>query len=63
MIHLANDPNASRMGHRPAQSDGEGRGFDHPRSRAGRAWPFLTHLPGRPVPQDPLKSASSDSGS
>jgi hypothetical protein len=63
MIHLANDPNASRMAHRPALNDGKGRGFDHPRSRAGHAWPFLSHYAGRPAQQAPAKSASSDSGS
>ena len=63
MIHLANDPNASRMGTRPALNDGESRALDHPRSRAGHAWPFFSHHAGRPSLQNPLKSASSDSGS
>ncbi len=63
MIQLANDPNASRMGDRPAPNDGESRAFEHSRGRAGHAWPFLSHHAGRPSPQHPLKSASSDSGS
>lgn len=63
MIHLANDPNASRMGTPPAPNDGESRAFDRSRSRAGHTWPFLSHHAGRPSPQNPLKRASSDSGS
>jgi hypothetical protein len=63
MIHLANDPNASRMGHRPQQSDSKGRGFEHPRSRGGHAWPFLSRYAGHPAPQNGSKSASNDSGS
>ncbi len=61
MIHLANDPNASRMGSRSAQTESKGRGFDHPRSRGGHAWPFLSRHAGRPVPQHASKSSSSDS--
>jgi hypothetical protein len=63
MIHLANDPNASRMGNRNAPNDGESRAFDHSRSRAGHVWPFLSHHAGRPSPPNPLNSGSSDSGS
>ena len=61
MIHLANDPNASRMGHRPSQGDSSGRGFDHSRSRSGHAWPFLSRHASHPVPQNSSKSSSSDS--
>jgi hypothetical protein len=63
MIQLANDPNASRIGYRPAQNDGKGRAFDHSRSRSGRAWPFLSQYAGRPAPQNGSKSSSSDSAS
>ena len=62
MIHLANDPNASRMGYRPGQNESQGRSFEHPRSRGGHAWPFLSRHAGRPVPQDASKN-SGDSGS
>lgn len=61
MIHLANDPNASRMGYRPAQTESQGRSFDHPRSRGGHAWPFLSRHSGRPAPQAGAKTPSSDS--
>lgn len=63
MIHLANDPNASRMGSRPAQSESLGRSFDHTRSRAGHAWPFLSRHSGRPAPQTASKNPGSDGGS
>lgn len=55
MIHLANDPNASRMGYRPGQNDSQGRRFEHPRSGGGHAWPFLSRHTGRPAPQDASK--------
>jgi hypothetical protein len=55
MIHLANDPNASRMGNRNAPNDGESRAFDHSRSRAGHVWPFLSHHAGRPSPPEPFE--------
>lgn len=61
MIHLANDPNASRMGFRPAQTESKGRSFDHAR-RGGHAWPFLSRYSGRPAPQTASKNPS-DSGS
>ena len=63
MIHLANDPNASRMDYRPAQSEGKGRSLDHLRSRGGHAWPFLSRHAGGPAPQHASKNTSSDSGS
>ncbi|MDB5945456.1 MAG: hypothetical protein JWQ33_482 [Ramlibacter sp.] len=63
MNHLANDPNASRMGYRPVQNESKGRSFDHPRSRGGHAWPFLSRYAGRPAPQNASKNSSSDSGS
>ena len=61
MIHLANDPNASRMGHRPAQTDNQGRSLEHPRSRGGHAWPFPSRHAGRPVPQGASKPPARDS--
>ena len=61
MIQLANDPNASRMGSRPAQADNKGRSLEHPRGRAGHAWPFLSRHAGRAVPPATARSTSSDS--
>jgi hypothetical protein len=61
MIHLANDPNAIRTGHRPAQHESQGRSFDHQRSRGGHAWPFLSRHAGRPVPQNTSSSPGSES--
>lgn len=61
MIQLANDPNASRMGNRPAQSDNKGRGPEHARSRGGHAWPFLSRHSGRSAPASASRSTSSDS--
>ena len=58
MIQLANDPNACRMGTRPAQSETKGRGLDHPRSRGGHAWPFLSRHSGRPAPATASRSSS-----
>lgn len=64
MIHLANDPNASRMAYRPAPSESKVRSFEHPRGRDGHAWPFLSRYTGRPAPQNASsKNPSSDSGS
>jgi hypothetical protein len=63
MIHLANDPNASRMGYQPSLGENKGRSLDHPRSRGGHAWPFLSRYAGRPAPQNASKNSSSDSGS
>jgi hypothetical protein len=60
MIQLANDPNASRMGSRPAQSESKGRGPEHARSRSGHAWPFISRHSGRPAPSA-ARSTSSDS--
>ena len=61
MIQLANDPNASRMGSRPAQSESKGRGLEHPRSRGSHAWPFLSRQSGRTAPATASRSTSSDS--
>jgi hypothetical protein len=59
MIQLANDPNASRTGWRPAAAQG---GKDHPidakRPRA-HAWPFLS----REVDRDPSRSPGKESNS
>ena len=64
MIHLANDPNASRMAYRPAAGESKGLRLDRQRSRGGHAWPFLSRPAGRPAPQnDPSKNPGSDSGS
>ena len=63
MIQLANDPNASRMGLLPAQSDGKDRNFGYPRSCGGHAWPFLSRHSGRPAPQNGCKNPGSGSGS
>ena len=63
MIQLANDPIASRMGLRPAQSAGKDRSFEHLRSCGGHAWPFLSRHSGRPAPQNGCKNPGSDSGS
>ena len=60
MIQLANDPNASRMGARPAPTESKGRSLEHPRSRGGHAWPFLSRHFGRAVP--PASSTGSSSG-
>ena len=59
MIQLANDPNASRMGSRPAQSDNKGRSMEHQRSRGAHAWPFISRHAGRTAP--PAARSSSDS--
>ena len=61
MIQLANDPNASRMGMRPASSEAKGRGYEHARTRGAHAWPFLSRQSGRPAPQAGSKTISNDS--
>lgn len=63
MIQLANDPNASRMGYRPAPSESDGRSLEHPRSRGGHAWPFLSRHAGRATPSTGSRTPTSDSGS
>ena len=60
MIHLANDPNASRMGYRPAQSESQARNFENARSSGGHAWPFLSRQSGRAAPQAASKNPGSD---
>jgi hypothetical protein len=63
MIQLANDPNASKTGHRPGQNDGKPSGFGAQR-RTGHAWPFLSRYAARPgQQQDNQKPTASDSGS
>jgi hypothetical protein len=61
MIQLANDPNASRMGWRPAQSESKVRKLEHPCSRGGHAWPFLSRQSGRTAPPTASRTTSSDS--
>jgi hypothetical protein len=63
MIQLANDPNASRMSHRPAQNDGKASSFAAQRGRSGHAWPFLSRYAGRPAQQDNQKPTANASGS
>ena len=63
MIHLANDPNASRMGYRPDQNESKGRSLDHPRSRGGHAWPFFSRHSNHPAPQVASKNSGGESGS
>lgn len=63
MIHLATDPNASRMAYRPVASDGKGETPDMKRARAGHAWPFLSRDASRPASQDTSKTPTSNSGS
>lgn len=63
MIHLANDPNASRIHYQPPQNDDKGRSGGHPRSGVGRAWPFPSRYAARSAPQNACKNPSSDSGS
>lgn len=61
MIQLANDPNASRIGMRPAPSEGKGRSLEHPRSRGAHAWPFISRHSGRTAPPAAPRASSSDS--
>jgi hypothetical protein len=63
MIHLANDPNASRLSQRPAQNDGKGGSFSSQRGRSGHAWPFLSRYAARPAQTDNQKPTASASGS
>ncbi|MBI2768257.1 MAG: hypothetical protein HYX47_01430 [Burkholderiales bacterium] len=64
MIQLANDPNASRPGYRPAQPERKGYGFELKGSRTGgHAWPFPSRYSTLPARQDGEKGASNDSGS
>ena len=57
MIQLANDPNATRIGMQPAQSESKSHRLDHPHGRGGHAWPFLSRHSGRSTP--PAASTSS----
>lgn len=61
MIQLANDPNASRVGMRPAPSESKGRSLEHPRSRGTHAWPFISRHSGRTAPAPATRTSSSDS--
>lgn len=63
MIQLANDPNASRTSHHPAQNDGKVPTLSAQRSRSGHTWPFLSRYAARPASQDRQKPTASDSGS
>ncbi|WP_287067050.1 hypothetical protein [Ramlibacter sp.] len=55
MIQLANDPQASRAGWRPAPSGAQAAGTQRP-VRSGHAWPFLS----RPSEQGPTAARSND---
>ena len=60
MIHLANDPKASRADWRPAVP-GKPTGAGTQRARA---WPFLSKpVAQRPLAQDASKTPRNDSGS
>lgn len=63
MIHLANDPNASRHGWRPSLEDGKGRSFEHSRSRGRHAWPFPSRDTDLPTPQNAAETNNDASGS
>jgi len=63
MITLANDPNASRTGWRPAAANDEKSASTPRRGRSGHAWPFLSPHARRPAPQDGPKAPRNDSGS
>lgn len=62
MIHLANDPNASRLGWHPkAQGD---KAAEAPRrGRTGHAWPFLSPQVRRPDRTAAPKTSPHESGS
>ena len=61
MIHLANDPNATRHGWRPSPDEGKAR-FEYSRSRAGHAWPFPSRHTDRPAPQNGSKTSQASHG-
>ena len=63
MIHLANDPNATRHGSRPSPEEGKGRSFEHSHSRGRHAWPFPSRYTDRPAPQKAAKNSHGASGS
>lgn len=62
MIHLANDPNASRLQWRPSAADGKAHGFA-PQRRSTHAWPFISRHSDRPAAPGGAKTPTSDSGS
>ena len=62
MIQLATEP-ASRLGFRPAPSDGQAAALDARRGRGSHAWPFPSRYVGRPQPQNGAKAPRRDSGS
>lgn len=62
MIHLATDPNASRLNWRPAAAEGK----DNPLAprRSGHAWPFISRHSERSASQQEAKrTPNSESGS
>ena len=62
MIQLATDPNASRMGYRPAPAS-EKPGASAPRRlRGGHAWPFLSSPVNQPVPRESGKNPDDGVG-
>lgn len=66
MIHLANDPNASRLSWRPsAATGGKSAPSEQPlrRARPGHAWPFLSPHANRADRPTGARNPSNDSGS
>ncbi|HYF41094.1 MAG TPA: hypothetical protein VEA35_01480 [Ramlibacter sp.] len=63
MIQLANDPNASRSGWRPAASDAKTPAAEPRRVRGGHSWPFLSPYAARPAQQAGSHTPRNDSGS
>jgi hypothetical protein len=61
MIHLANDPNATRHGWRPSQEAGKGRSFE--RGCGRHAWPFPSRYTERPASDNGTKTRNGASGS
>ena len=65
MIQLAtaSDPNANRMGFRPAANDGKANPFES-RRRPGHPWPFISQAFGAAaLIEGTTKSAGGDSAS
>jgi hypothetical protein len=66
MIHLANDPNASRISWRPSAATGEKAAPGAQplrRARAGHSWPFLSPHANRADRPAGARNPSNDSGS
>jgi hypothetical protein len=57
MIHLANDPDATRHGWRASQEAAKGCSFEYPRSRGRHAWPFPSRYADRPAPENASKTS------